>query len=110
MVTLKKRLRNATFRAIADPTRREILGLLRGGGRMSVGDIAENFATSRPAISKHLRLLREAGLVKTHQQGNARICALRAQPLRDVDEWLRDYQTFWDTSLRGLKAHVEGEQ
>lgn len=108
MVTQRKRDRDAIFRAIADPTRREILGLLRGG-RLSVGEIAGNFRTSRPAISKHLRLLRDAGLVKTHQEGNARICALRAGPLRDVNDWLHEYEMFWDASLRGLKAHVEGE-
>jgi DNA-binding transcriptional ArsR family regulator len=108
MVTQVKRTRDVVFRAIADPTRREILGLLLGG-RLSVGEIAQNFRTSRPAISKHLRLLRDAGLVKTQRQGAARICTLRADPLRDVNEWLRDYERFWTASLHGLKAHVEGE-
>jgi DNA-binding transcriptional ArsR family regulator len=105
MVT-QRRQRDAVFRAIADPTRREILSLLRGG-RMSVGEIAGNFRTSRPAISKHLRLLRTAGLVSTRQEGNSRICALRATPLRAVNDWLRDYEMFWDESLRALKAHIE---
>jgi DNA-binding transcriptional ArsR family regulator len=98
--------REAVFRAIADPTRREILGLLRAG-RRSVGEIAENFRTSRPAISRHLRVLRTAGLVVARRDGTARICELNAAPLRAVDDWLRDYQAFWRASLRNLKRHVE---
>lgn len=96
----------AVFRAIADPTRREILDLLRGG-RQTVGTIAANFRTSRPAISKHLRLLRSAGLVTSHKQGAASLCGLNAGPLRAVDSWLRDYEAFWGASLRGLKDYVE---
>ena len=106
MVTIHRRKRDLVFRAIADPTRREILGLLRGR-RLTVGEIAGNFHTSRPAISKHLRLLRSAGLVTARREGTARICALRAKPLRAVDDWLRDYQAFWQESLRALKTHVE---
>jgi len=98
--------REAVFRAIADPTRREILGLLRGG-RRTVNDIAQNFRTSRPAISRHLRVLRAAGLVVARRDGTARVCELNALPLRDVDDWLRDYQTFWRASLRNLKRYVE---
>jgi DNA-binding transcriptional ArsR family regulator len=99
----------AVFRAIADPTRREILGMLRGG-RYTVGEIAANFRTSRPAISKHLRVLRSVGLVATRQEGTARICALNAAPLRLVSDWLSDYQMFWSETLRGLKEYVEEEQ
>jgi len=99
--------RDVVFRALADPTRREILSLLRGG-RRTVGEIAGRFPTSRPAISKHLRLLRAAGLVVTRQQGAARLCDLNARPLRAIDDWLRDYEAFWRGSLRSLKRHVEG--
>src|SRR6185312_2966394 len=105
MVTQKRRQNDAVFRAIADPTRREILRVLRGG-RRSVSEIAENFGTSRPAISKHLRLLRGVGLVSTRREGTARICSLNAKPLRAVDEWLRDYAAFWDENLRNLKAYA----
>jgi DNA-binding transcriptional ArsR family regulator len=101
--------REAVFRAIADPTRREILALLRGG-RRSVGEIAQNFRASRPAISRHLRVLRAAGLVVARREGTARICELNATPLRDVDGWLRDYQALWRTSLRNLKRYVEENQ
>src|SRR4051794_2666747 len=106
MVTTARRQPAAVFKAIADPTRREILDLLRPGGR-SVGDIASNFRTSRPAISKHLRLLRNAGLVTTKQRGAARICELNAKPLRAVNEWLREYETMWDEQLLNLKKFVE---
>lgn len=105
MVTSSAR-RDAVFRAIADPTRREILTLLRGG-RRSVGELASNFSQSRPAISKHLRSLRSAGLVVTHERGAARLCELNARPLRAVDDWLRDYERFWGDSLRSLKRHLE---
>jgi DNA-binding transcriptional ArsR family regulator len=96
----------AVFRAIADPTRRKILSLLRGR-RRTVGEIAENFRTSRPAISKHLRLLRTAGLVVSRREGTSRICELNAKPLRAVNEWLKDYAMFWDESLLNLKTYVE---
>jgi len=94
------------FRAIADPTRRDILRLLRAGER-SVGEIAVNFEQSRPAISKHLRVLRSAGLIVTRERGAARICGLNARPLRTVDTWLRDYRAFWSESMRSLKRYVE---
>ena len=106
MVTIKRKSSAAVFKAIADPTRREILRLLRGGGR-TVGDVASNFRTSRPAISKHLRLLRSAGLVRTRKSGTARICELNAQPLRAVNDWLAGYAAFWDENLQALKQYVE---
>jgi DNA-binding transcriptional ArsR family regulator len=106
MVTITRAQRNVVFRAIADPTRREILRLLRDG-QQTVGQIAANFSTSRPAISKHLRLLRSAGLVVTRESGTARMCGLNAKPLRAVDNWLKDYDAFWSDSLRSLKRHIE---
>jgi DNA-binding transcriptional ArsR family regulator len=109
MATLRSKRNEAVFRVIADPTRREILALLRGR-RLTVNDIAGNFRSSRPAISKHLRLLRSVGLVKTERQGTARICRLDPEPLRIVDAWLKDYRQFWRESLRSLKRYVEDEQ
>jgi DNA-binding transcriptional ArsR family regulator len=109
MVTLKGRRNNAAFRAIADPTRREILGLLRDGPH-TVGEIAMNFRTSRPAISKHLRLLRCAGLVVARKDGPARICRLNAKPLRAVSHWLREYEAFWGESLHSLKNYIENTE
>jgi DNA-binding transcriptional ArsR family regulator len=66
--------------------------------------------TSRPAISKHLRLLESAGLVIAQPQGTARICRLNARPLLVVDHFLRDYRTFWNEALRNLKSYVEEER
>jgi len=106
MVTIKHNAPDAAFRAIADPTRREILDLLRSGPQ-TVGVLASNFRTSRPAISKHLRLLRSAGLVATQKTGTAHMCHLNARPLRAIDTWLRDYQVFWGESLRSLKNYIE---
>jgi DNA-binding transcriptional ArsR family regulator len=108
MVTLNHKRREAVFRAIADPTRRDILGLLRGR-KCSVGEIAANFRSSRPAISKHIRLLRSVGLVVTKREGTARICRLNAEPLRDISNWLKDYESLWGESLRSLKRYVEEE-
>jgi DNA-binding transcriptional ArsR family regulator len=109
MVTIYPKPRNAVFRAIADPTRREILSLLRGG-RQTVGEIAGNFRMSRPAISKHLRLLRSAGLVVTRQDGTARLCSLNAKPLRGINDWLRDYEAFWAETMQDLKNYVENNK
>ena len=108
MVTLDRGRPEAVFHAIADPTRREILGMLRGRPH-SVGEIAANFRTSRPAISKHLRMLRAVGLVATTQRGTARICALNAEPLRAVSDWISDYEAYWGNTLQSLKRYVEEE-
>src|ERR1700745_4344439 len=109
MVTHRRAQSAAVFRASADPTRREILGLPRRGPH-TVGAIAANFRTSRPAISKHLRLLRSVGLVVARREGTARHCELNAVPLRAVSDWLRDYEALWNESLRTLKRYVEEER
>jgi DNA-binding transcriptional ArsR family regulator len=109
MVTHRRPRSQPIFKAIADPTRRRILRLLRTGGQ-TVGAIASHFPTSRPAISRHLRLLRNAGLVVTHNKGTNRICRLNAKPLQAVNNWLRDYETFWTETLRGLKKYLEEKQ
>ena len=109
MVTVKTMRSQTIFRAIADPTRRQILNLLRERPR-AVGEIAGNFGTSRPAISKHLRLLKAAGLVIARQRGTANICELNARPLIAVNDWLGDYQAFWKDTLRGLKRYIEEDR
>jgi len=106
MVSTRRQQRDLIFRAIADPTRREILSLLRAR-KHTVGEIAGNFSMSRPAISKHLRLLRSAGLVVSRREGTASRCSLNAKPLRAVDDWLRDYEAFWKGTLHDLKSYVE---
>jgi DNA-binding transcriptional ArsR family regulator len=109
MVTNSRSQRDSVFRATSDPTRREILGILRGG-HQTVGEIAGNFRMSRPAISKHLRLLHAAGLVVTKKRGTASVCSLDAKPLRVLDDWLHDYEMFWSDSLKSLKMHMEEKQ
>jgi DNA-binding transcriptional ArsR family regulator len=79
----------AVFRAIADPTRRRILGLLRRQP-LTVGELAGNFRISRPAISRHLGLLRKAGLVVSRPRGTASLCQLNTRPLRAVSGWVHD--------------------
>jgi len=109
MVTHVELQSQAVFRALADPTRRQILGLLRRRP-LTVGELAGNFRTSRPAISKHLRSLRLAGLVVTHQRGTASICELNARPLRAVHDWLEEYRAFWKSTMRDLKQYLEEER
>src|SRR5690349_2162738 len=98
----------ATFQALADPTRRAVLDLLRRGSQPA-GQIAEAFPVSRPAISKHLRLLRRAHLVREHREGRHRVYQLNPEPLRAVDSWIEQYRSFWSASLANLKAYVEAE-
>jgi DNA-binding transcriptional ArsR family regulator len=98
----------ATFRALADPTRRAVLDLLRKG-ILPAGRIAHAFPVSRPAISKHLQLLRRAHLVQERREGRHRFYELNPGPLRTIDSWLNHYRIFWQTSLTGLKAFVEAE-
>lgn len=109
MVTESKLQSQIVFRAIADPTRRQILSLLRQRPH-TVGELAGNFQASRPAISKHLSLLRDAGLVIAHRRGTASVCQLNARPLRAVNDWLRDYRIFWRGTLRELKKYIEEER
>ena len=92
----------ATFQALADPTRRAVLDLLRRGSQPA-GEIARAFPVSRPAISKHLRLLRRAHLVQEHREGRHRVYQLNPEPLRAVDSWLDQYRTFWKMNLTNLK-------
>jgi|SRR5579862_3689871 len=94
------------FAALADPTRRAVLDLLRQGS-LPAGRIAQAFPVSRPAVSKHLRLLRRAHLVRERRQGRQRLYELNPGPLRAVDSWLSQYRCFWQTSLTSLKTFVE---
>jgi DNA-binding transcriptional ArsR family regulator len=97
-----------TFSALADPTRRAVLDLLRRGSQPA-GQIANAFPVSRPAISKHLRLLRRAHLVQERREGRYRLYQLNPEPLKAVDSWLEQYRAFWQTNLANLKTFVETE-
>ena len=96
----------AVFHALADPTRRAVLDLLRSDS-LPAGQIARSFPISRPAISKHLRLLRRANLVREHRSGRHRLYHLNPQPLKAVDLWLEQYRALWSMKLADLKAFVE---
>ncbi len=98
--------RRDVFQALSDPTRRAILELLRDGSQ-PVGNIARDFPVSRPAISRHLRILREADLVSEIKVGRNRLYELNAAPLRTVDDWLSHYRYMWQHQLRNLKRFVE---
>ena len=100
--------RDSAFNALADPTRRAVLDLLRAGTRPA-GEIARAFPISRPAISKHLKILRRAHLVDERRQGRHRFYQLNPEPLKTVDSWLDEYRRFWTASLENLKSFVESE-
>ena len=94
------------FRAIADPTRRALIDRLRDGPQ-SVNALAAPFAMSRPAISKHLRILRESGLVTESLVGRERLYRLRPETLKPVDSWILTYRRFWQGQLDALKRYME---
>jgi len=97
------------FRAIADPTRRAILDRLRAGAA-PVNALAADFAQSRPAISKHLRVLREARLVREHRIGRERLYQIEPFPLQQVAGWIEGYRAFWRIQLDNLKRYVENDE
>ncbi len=94
------------YAALAEPHRRDILDLLRAGER-SVSDLVERLDLSQPGVSKHLKVLREAGLVAARPSGKRRLYGLRAQPLADIDAWLEPYRELWSSRLDALERHLE---
>ena len=97
-----------TFEVLAEPTRRHILDLLRERER-SVGELVSRLTLSQPGVSKHLRVLREAGLVEVRTDAQRRWYGLRAEPLSEVDAWLEPYRRFWAQRLDALEQHLDGE-
>jgi DNA-binding transcriptional ArsR family regulator len=95
-----------TFSALADPTRRAILARLVTG-EASVGELAEPFAMSLPAISKHLKVLERAGLIARGREAQWRPCRLEARPLKSASDWLEHYRAFWEQSLDRLEVYVK---
>jgi len=100
---------DATFAALADPTRRAILARL-ASGEASVTELAEPFAMSQPAISKHLKVLESAELIARERRGSFQIVRLNPAPLRPAEEWLAYYQKFWERQLDALQHFLEGEE
>lgn len=96
---------SATFAALADPTRRAILARL-ARGEASVGELAAPFSISQPAVSKHLKVLEQAGLIKRGRAAQSRPCKLDAARLREVSDWLETYRRFWDESFDRLDAYL----
>jgi DNA-binding transcriptional ArsR family regulator len=96
----------SAYAALAEPHRRQILDLLRDGERPA-GDLVERLDLSQPGVSKHLKVLREAGLVAVRADGKRRLYALRPAPLAEVDEWLEPYRVFWSSSLDTLERHLD---
>jgi DNA-binding transcriptional ArsR family regulator len=94
------------FDVLAEPHRRQILDLLLAAER-PVGELVDALAVSQPAVSKHLRILREAGLVEARTDAQRRIYRVRGEPLRDVAEWLAPYRRLWATSLDALERHLD---
>ena len=97
------------FHAVADPTRRAILDRLRAGPA-NAGALAAAFRSSRPAISKHLRVLREARLVYDVPKGRQRVYEMDPVPLQTLAGWIDGYRSFWQSSLAQLKGNLEGKQ
>ncbi|MGB9043500.1 MAG: metalloregulator ArsR/SmtB family transcription factor [Pseudolabrys sp.] len=107
MVYYQKPNLDRTFAALADPTRRALLARLSENEDLSVSELAKPFSMSLPAIMKHLDVLSDAGLVGREKNGRIVSCRLRAEPMRDVNDWLNRYQKFWTERLDRLAAFLE---
>lgn len=96
----------STFAIIAEPNRRAILSLL-AGAEQSVGELEVQLQMSQPSVSKHLRVLRDAGFVEARIEAQRRVYRLRPEPLREVDEWLAPFRRFWMERVDALEAHLD---
>lgn len=99
-------MRRDVFQAIADPKRRAILALLALHA-LTINGIAEHFQVSRPAISKHVKILEECGLVTVNQQGRERFCEAKLSKLGEVSDWVEQYRKFWDEKLDALEEYLQ---
>lgn len=95
------------FGALADPTRREIIALLARRGALTAGTLADEFTSARPTISRHLRVLREAGIVRTQSVAQERHYSLQPRALEAVEEWIARHRRFWLERLDALERHLE---
>ncbi len=98
-------MRRDVFQAIADPTRREIINMLAHKS-LNLNAVAENFNVSRPAISKHIKILTECGLVEISQFGRERFCEVKLERLSEVSDWIEQYRQFWNTKLDALENYL----
>lgn len=101
-------MRRDVFQAIADPTRREIINIISRGS-LNLNSVAGNFDISRPAISKHIKILTECGLIVIKQHGRERYCEANLQSLNKVSKWIEQYRIFWTSKLDALELHLAKE-
>lgn len=99
-------MRRDVFQAIADPTRREIISMIAGQS-LNLNSVAEKFDISRPAISKHIKILTECGLITINQKGRERLCEANLKKLNEVSEWVEQYRKFWNQKLDALENYLE---
>ena len=102
-------MRRDVYQAIADPTRREIIGMLAGES-LNLNAISDRFDISRPAISKHIKILEECGIIEIDQKGRERICMLKHEKLDIVKEWIDSHKQFWNNKLDELDRHLSGHK
>jgi len=100
--------RRDIFQAIADPTRRAIIHLIANNSE-NLTTIADNFNMSRQAVTLHIKILQECGLIEIRQQGRERYCELKKEKLKEVDEWISHYRTFWTKKFTSLKNYIDKE-
>ena len=98
-------MRRDVFQAIADPTRRDIINLL-AHKKLNLNAVADQFDISRPAISKHIKILTECGLIIINQQGRERFCEVKLDKLNEVSEWVEQYRKFWEGKLDALELYL----
>jgi DNA-binding transcriptional ArsR family regulator len=101
-------MRRDVFQAIADPTRRKIINMIARQS-LNLNSVAEKFDVSRPAISKHIKILTECGLITIKQQGRERYCEAKLQKLNEVSEWIEQYRVFWTKKLDALENFLAKE-
>ena len=99
-------MRRDVFQAIADPTRREIIDMVARQS-LNLNSVAERFDVSRPAISKHIKILTECGLIEIRQQGRERFCEARLDKLSEVSDWVAEYKKFWESKLDSLENYLK---
>lgn len=102
-------MRRDVFQAIADPTRREIINMIAHQS-LNLNSVAERFHISRPAISKHIKILSECGLIQIEQKGRERHCVARLDKLAEVNKWVEQYRQFWTEKLDALEVYLEQVQ
>ena len=99
-------MRRDVFQAIADPTRRAIINMIAHHS-LNLNSVAEHFDVSRPAISKHIKILTECGLITMHKQGRERFCEAKLDKLDEVSHWVEKYKEFWETKLDSLEIYLD---